>query len=260
MKRWGFVVLLAMLAWPADARAQVFARADDTRAKPPERRKRPPRFTVEARVGGTHLWGNVDHLSINGSLSLGVRLASHSEIFLDGASAHAFFDGEAKIDKDKGSLLYVFKLARHWNLYAQSTHSRNRFLSLDYRTSNSVGVCLHGFGGGFLRPILVSLGVTPEIEWWEDGSRGFTPRATLRLNYGLPVGPVTFGADVIVAPALTSIRDVRLFVENYVELKLYRDLLAMRLVLSEEYDSRPRPGVRRSDVALSPMVVVRGKR
>jgi hypothetical protein len=243
-----------------EAAAQVFARSDDTRVAPPEQRARPRRATLDLALGGALLDGNVDHLALNASLTLGLRLSRSSELFLDGAAAHAFFDGDAKIDKDKGSLLYVLALASHWNLYLQSTHSRNRFLTLDYRTANSLGACLHGFGGELLRPILLSAGVTPEVEWWRDGTREVAVRATLRLNAVLPVGRLAYGADVIVAPLLWDARDLRLYVQTYVELRLAGELLALRLNLEEEYDSRPPPGVRRYDLTLAPQLVIRTRR
>lgn len=83
-------------------------------------------------MGGTYPEGNVNHVALNGELSVEVKLARRHELFLDGAATHALFDGEAKLDKDKGSLLYVFSVMDHLNLYAQSMHSRNRFLKLEY--------------------------------------------------------------------------------------------------------------------------------
>ena len=261
--RSGTALLLAaclttpLLRAPSGAGAQVFARADDTRAKPPEYRKRPSRYLVELRVGGTYLEGNVNHVAINGALSVEIKLARRHELFLDGAATHALFDGESKLDKDKGSLLYVFSVMDHFNLYAQSTHSRNRFLKLEYRTTNSLGACVHGFGRGVLDPVLFSLGLTPENEWWEDTSE-FALRATARLTFELPVDTrLMFGADLIYSPAITDFSDFRVFVKTYLEVKLWRQVLALRLTLADEFDSSPRPGVKKNDLSFVPALVVR---
>lgn len=256
-----FCLLLAVIflqLLPATGWAQVFSQADDTRVVPPEKRTRPARLTLQVQGGATLLEGNVEHIAVNGALSVGLKLYKRHEIFLDGRAAHSLFDGEAKIDKDSGSLLYVLALASHWNLYFQSTHSRNKFLELTYRTTNSLGGCFHGFGAGILDPILVSLGVTPENEWWIDGSTEFAIRLTPRITARLPVGEaIAFGADVLAAINLEDGADLRLFIETYLEVKLWKEILALRLTLTDKFDSRPRPGVSKNDLSFTPSLVFR---
>jgi len=240
------------------ASAQVFSQADDTRPKPPEQRTRPARLSLSIQAGATLLEGNVEHIAVNGKLSLGLKLHRLHEVFVDGRFAHSFFDGEAKIDKDTGSLLYVFSLADQWNLYFQSTHSRNKFLKLDYRTTNSLGGCFHGFGAGVLKPALVSLGVTPENEWWDDGGTEFAVRLTPRFTARLPVGEtVAFGADILAAVNIVDWADLRLFIETYLEVKLWKETLALRLTLTDEFDTHPRPGVSKNDLSFTPSLLVR---
>lgn len=256
------LALLGLAGRPAAA--QVFARADDTRATPPEYRPRRP-LRVELSGGATFLTGNVDHLALAGKLALGLRLAERHELFLDGAATHTMFNGSTVIDKDSGALMYVFALVKHWNLFALSTHSRNRFLQLDYRTTNTAGLCLHSFGPAALTPLLVSVGLTPEFELWPApagsaaaGSESvFALRASARLSFTwLATKALNVGFDLIYTPALADPADFRLYLESYVQLKLTSELLSLRLAATDEYDSRPRAGVRRNDLSLLPTLVV----
>lgn len=254
--------LLGLAGRPAAA--QVFSRADDTRAAPPEYRPRRP-LRIELGGGATFLAGNVDHLALGGKLALGLQLAERHELFLDGAATHTIFNGSTVIDKDSGALMYVFALAKHWNLFALTTHSRNRFLQLDYRTTNTAGLCLHSFGPAALTPLLVSVGLTPEFERWQapagsssaDGASAFALRATARLSFTwLATRALNLGFDLIYTPALADPADFRLYLESYVQLKLTSELLSLRLAVTDEYDSRPRPGVRHNDLGLLPTLVV----
>src|SRR5262245_16593999 len=180
-------IIAACAVIPTTARAQLFNRADDTRTSPPEQRKQPTDFFIDLQAGAAYDQGNIDHFGVHGTLALGARLTPRNDLFLDGAADHELFDGMAKIDKDKGSLLYVFKLADHWNLYAQSTHARNHFLTLTYRTYNSAGACLHSFAGSAFEVFLVSFDVGPEAEWWEDRTQEVTLRGGARFNFVLPI-------------------------------------------------------------------------
>ncbi|MBK6846338.1 MAG: hypothetical protein IPG96_01875 [Proteobacteria bacterium] len=76
------LALLGLAGRPAAA--QVFARADDTRATPPEYRPRRP-LRVELSGGATFLAGNVDHLAVAGQGSDKTRAVSRrrgDEVYL----------------------------------------------------------------------------------------------------------------------------------------------------------------------------------
>jgi len=251
------VTLVAMASSVAPAQAQVFARSDDTRPKPPEYRARERRLKLDLGGGGAMLSGNVEHLAANGSLALTLRLAEQHELFVDGRVQHSFFAGAAALDKDSASLLYVFAALDFLNLYAQSTHARNRFLKLSYRTTNSLGVCLHTKLEPQIDPAMISLGVTPENEWWEDGHTEMTWRGTLRLNATLrPLRGIELGVDVILAPALIDPGDFHAVADAYLQLAIVPDRLSLRLAVTDEYDSRPPAGVAHNDLSVLPSLVV----
>ncbi len=253
--------LCALLSTARDARAEVFARTDDTRPRPPEKRQRQKNFALDAASGVTYYSGNVDHYAISAKVDIMVRLAERHELFLDGSAIHSFFGGESKIDRDAGSLLYVFGFHEHWNLYIQSTHSRNRLFTLDYRTTNSLGICFHGWARPYFDTALVSLGITPENEWWSDDSTFFGVRATLRLTLAFETRQTfKIGADLIYAPVIYDPADFRLFVEVYLQARILEESLSFRLTIRDEYDSRPLAGIENNDVSIVPSLVVHSRR
>jgi hypothetical protein len=258
LKYLGFVAVFAFCRLAFAQQSQPFSRADDTRVKPPEVREQPDAVSLRLSAGGTYLTGNVDNFVLASALELGVRLGARYDLFLDGNTNHVIFDGKPNIDKDAGGILYVVKLAPHWNFFSQSTHSRNRFLTLDYRGSIGGGLCFHGFGGSSFDTLLLSAGLASEYELWADGTRELTPRIPVRLTTRWPrKSDVFVGGDFIATESLRERGDIRLFFEAYVEAKLKAKALAVRVAAIEEYDSRPRPNVRPSDFGVVTSLVVR---
>jgi len=249
-------LLGAMGSHPANA--STFARTDDTRPKPPEHWQQRERFGIDIGAGGAYMAGNVEHFAINGSLDLMVRFCKRHQIFVEGRAAHSAFGGNAVIDKDRGSVLVAFGLHRHLNLFLYSTHSRNRFLTLTYRTTNSVGLCLHSWAPEVLELSLVSLGFTPEWEWWDGGEgEDLVPqtavRGSLRVNLTWPATPfMRLGVDLSYSPVFAAFGDFRVYAEAYIEMKVTQDTVSFRFSVVDEYDSRPRPGVQSNDLTVLP--------
>jgi hypothetical protein len=250
---------LFLLLLVADtAAASTFSRTDDTRPRAPEEWTRRDLYGIDVGLGGGWMSGNVQHMAINASLDLMLRPHPRHEIFLDGRAAHSAFGGNAVIDKDRASFLYAYAFYDHLNVYLYSTHSRNRFLTLRYRTTASVGLCVHGLAPKVLQPFLISFGVTPEFEWWEplegdQSDREDGVRGTLRWVLVWPAtGFLKLGVDVTYAPKFIELADFRLTAEAFFELKVTADLLSFRVTLTDEYDARPRPGVVPNDVTVIP--------
>jgi hypothetical protein len=247
----------ATLATAPASHASVFSRADDTRPLPPERWPGWKSHGWELRLGGAMRRGNVEQVQVNASTALKLQLASRHQFFLAGEGTYATFGGDVKLDKSAGSALYAFALHPNWNLFVYTTHAHNRFLKLDYRMTNSAGVCLHSFWPERFDLILVSLGLTPEHGWPADGSIEKTLRATLRFNLGVDLGERSeIGADLWYAPAVTDPGDFRVFGALYVDVELWGPL-GVRFALTDEYDSSPRPGVEKNDLEMVPYLVFR---
>jgi hypothetical protein len=252
-------ILALAVGAPSVARAQFFARSDDTRVTAPEQRGLPKEYFFDVVGGADYDQGNVDHLGVHGKASLGIRLTEHNQVYFEEASDHEIFDGKTNLDKDKAAALYVYNLGEHWNVFGESTHARNYFLQLTYRTANSAGLCLHSFAPGF-RFILISLAISPENEWWTDGTHDFRLRTRGRINLLRPLSDtVAVGLDLLYAPRVVDPGDFRWYGQTFLEVKLTPDRFALQIVLYDEYDSRPRPGVHHNDVTLLPTLVAHFK-
>ncbi len=249
------LVLLGLVLWPASASADRF---EDTRPLPPERWTDWQEVGLDVRLGGTLLMGNVEHWALSAELGFSWRFLEDHGVFLSGEGRYAEFGGTPKIDHTSGSLLYAWGFHKNFNLYAYTTHYRSRFLKLDYRMTNSLGLCLHSFAPKVFDPLLISVGVTPEYEIFDDGSDELTWRVTARLSFDIIINDyMSFGIDGFYQPAPADPADYRVYGGAWIELKVTEKVLAFRLAAADEYDSDPRPGVQSNDLTLIGSIVAR---
>lgn len=258
MRRFLTLLPAIILFWPAPARADgPFSRTDDTRPRAPEEWQRREKFGIDLSAGATRLAGNVDHFALNGALDVMVRLHERHELFVEADAIYSAFAGKPVLDKQAGSLLWAWAVHEHLNVFVYSTHGRNRFLTLRYRMTNSLGLCVHSLAPKAMTTSLISFGVTPEHEWWEDGIREAQIRGTLRLTLTAPFTPfMMVGVDVSYAPVFVDFGDFRLHGEAFAELKITHQTLALRITVADEFDSRPREGVKNNDLSVVPSLVV----
>ena len=258
MRRFAWLIALSALAGPSSvARANVFSRADDTRVAAPEQWKKRRDFGLDLSLGGSYLSGNVDHLAVAPAAKFQVNLGRH-QLFVDGNANYSAFSGNAVIDRQRGSVLYAYALREKLNVFGYTTHAHNSFIELDYRTTNSVGLCVHSFFGDEETKPLVSLGLTPELEWWSDGTTERALRASLRASMtAVATSHLRLGVDLLYEPAVTDVGDYRLYAESYAELKITDETVALRISVTDEFDSRPKPDVGKNDVTVIPSLVVK---
>ena len=144
------------------------------------------------------------------------------------------------------------------NLFLQTTHSHNRFRSVKYRMTNTAGVCFHNFLEGGLKPLMLSAGLTPEYEEDNGGTISRDFRGTARATFSSALtDTVKLNADIIYAPRIADTADYRVYSETFLELKVWKDSVAFRITASEEYDSKPYPGVKKNDFGLAHALVVK---
>jgi len=247
-----------VLSVPPGVQAGPFSRADDTRPLPPERWTNWEVVGLDLRLGGTWLDGNVDHLGLSGEAGFSWRFLPNHSLFLSGSGAYAEFGGDTKLEKTSGSFLYAYGIHRNLNIYAYSTYAHNKFLLLDYRLTNSLGLCVHSFLPSLFDPILFSAGATHEHETFDDDTTEQAWRPTLRLNFELAANTfVRLGADLFYVPALEDFSDYRVYAETYAELKITKNIFSFRITAADEYDSLPREGVEGNDLMLLGSVVIR---
>jgi len=250
------IVLLVAAALAAGSPAQAQSRTSDLIPEAPERRATTGNVGLTASLGGAYIEGNVEGRVIAGQAAFVARAGRH-QFFSDARGEYRRFGELFLGDRQEGSLLYAYAVRPWLNVYAYSTHARNRFLELDYRTSNSLGVCFHSFLAPTVDAILVSLGATPEYERWSDGARERTWRSTARLQIEEAMTKTSrVGLDVTYTPSLGDVGDYRLFGGSFLEVNITPALLRFRLTIEYEYDARPRPGVLRQDLRVLPSLAL----
>jgi hypothetical protein len=252
----------ALLLWAcAGTAAAQFTRTEDLRVRPPEAWKQHDVYGLELTLGGSYLNGNVKSRGFNGGLEFDYKPAQRHSLFLQASDSYVKYGDAAVTDKAKGSLLYAYAAEPQWNLFLQTTHSHDKFRSVRYRMTNTAGVCHHNFLPGALKPVMVSVGVTPEYEKDISGAIKRDLRGTARLNFAMQLtDTVKFNGDFIYTPRLSDTGDARVYSEGFLELKVWKDSVSYRLTATEEYDTRPAAGVKRNDFGMNHALVVKFSR
>ena len=248
------LILLAGLN--SQIHAQAYSRSDDVRVKPPQAYAgSTDKLDIEG--GFSYMEGNVDSRSLNGAVNYKVELSSRTELMVDGAANYSTFGDSTTMEKLHGSALYAYHLQPHWNLFAVSTHAHNRFLSLNYRTTNGAGICAHSFMPGPFDLFLLSLAVTPEYAYYSDRTIDRTTRALARLNFTAhPTDYLSIGFDGMYLPSFQDFGDYRLYAETFAQFKITPQTLSYKVTLSDEYDSAGRPGIKLNDFTATQAIVV----
>lgn len=252
-----FILLAALLGISGAASAQ-FTRTEDLRVRPPEAWKPHAVYGLDLTLGGSYLSGNVRSRGFSGGLEFDYKPAESHSLFVQASDSYVKYGKSAVTDKSKGSLLYAYAVSPRWNLFLQTTHNRDKFRSVRYRMTNTAGVCRHNFLPGVFKPVMISAGVTPEYEEEASGRIKRDLRATARLNFSAQLtDTLKLNGDFIYTPRLADTGDARVYSEGFLELKVWKEAVAYRVTATNEYDSRPAPGVRKGDFGLNHALVIK---
>jgi len=237
---------LSLVLLPLSAQAVPIGTTPDTRPAAPQQRKQWKNQGLSLDFSGTFLSGNVNLINTSGTLSYNVNFDQH-QIFLDAGQLFTLAGSNLFANRINGSLLYAYNLLDYINLYGYSTHSRDESIKLNYRLTNGVGVCWHKILPDFLSLSLLSAGLATENEWFKDQSTPFAVRGVLRLALSKPITEwAEIGIDSFYTPVVNDFSDYRLYGEAYLKFQL-NEVLALKLSVADEYDSRPLSGVLNND-------------
>ncbi|HBA60116.1 MAG TPA: hypothetical protein DCZ92_04745 [Elusimicrobia bacterium] len=244
-------LLAAAILFTLAAEAGAQSRTQDLRTKPPEYWSS-GKYALDATLSGAYLKGNVDNTAIAGGINYTARPWEKNQFSIESNAGYTSFNGHILLDNLKGSALYAYAVKDNLNLFAVTTHAKNRSLKLDYRSSTGLGLCVHGFLPDVFNPILLSLAVTPEHEVHSDDSKENATRGMLRLNFKAPLTDyLSLGSDFVYTPDLAAFSDYRFYGETFLQFKISPEKLFFRVTFSDEYDAVPRPGVRKNDFAIN---------
>lgn len=244
MSRLSALVAL-LLAAPAQAQSP-FVRASDLRTSAPEavlgQRKA---WGADLTFGGSFNRGNTEVDYVTTGLALFAARAPHTA-YLTGSMVYNTFGDTRVLNRGDLTLRYDRALAGPWKLFVFNTQAYNEFLRLDYRTSTGAGPW-YDLDAGSLRTGL-SAALVHQYERFKGGIVERAGRISLRALSRLPVSQVAeLGADVYYAPSLDADGDYHLFAELSLQTRFWRDNLGIKVSWLEEYDSRPKPGVKPND-------------
>jgi len=258
MNRIKFLSCAALLLSGAQfASGQAFSRSDDMRVKPPQAFEG-SRNKLNLEGGFNYLEGNVDSLGVNGAFDYKLEINPKSEFIAEGAANYASFGHKTQMEKLRGSLLYAWHLAPNWNIFVTNSQAHNRFLALHYRTATGAGLCFHNFmPKTAFDTFLISAAVTPEYADFENGVIERYVRGVGRITFSVkPSGYFEAGFDGLYLPALSDFPNYRLYGEVYAKFTVVPDRLSYKITASDEYDSRPQPGIKFNDFTFTQALVV----
>jgi hypothetical protein len=224
-----------------------YLRASDTRTLTPDRvlleRKS---WAADGRLGATLNRGNVNLLYLSGNASIAKRWES-TALYVAGTGIYNTFGAREVLNQVSTVIRGDRWIAESSRVFVFTTHGYNRSTLIDYRGSVGVGPW-HDFNLGPTRHGL-SVAALFEHERFRDGTRESTPRGSLRWVSQIPLTDMAYlGVDFFYAPAIPQLADVRLYSEVSFETLFYKDVLGLKLSWTDEFDSRPKPGVERNDM------------
>ena len=246
MKIWRSGALVLLLTLSCTAHAGRFERGRDTRtAVPDEVRKDTRLYNLELSFGLNLNSGNVEQIYLHGGLAFNLAWGRSNLYALSNVVFNSF-NGETKRSSALGTLRYDYSLHKRFKLFAYNTHGYSEFLKLDHRYTAGAGPWLDFDLGPFRNGL--SLAVTYEYEDFDGYPTEHAARLSLRHHVTCRISDhVTAGADLFVVPRVDDFLDAHVYVLFFLDTRLWRDVLKLRVTLADEFDSRPKPGVRSND-------------
>lgn len=245
--RASFFALSVLALGAQDAWAQSpFLRGTDTRTSTPQavmaQRKQ---WGVDLAFGGSFNRGNTDVNYLNTSFAL-FKAWAPASVYLTGSMIYNTFGDRRVLNQGTLTSRYDHVLQGPWKVFLFNTNAYNEFLRLDYRTSTgagpwydlALGPTKHG----------LSLALTHNYEKFQGGVIERTGRLSFRNLSRIPISDAAeLRADFFYVPKLDEAADYHLFAEISLQTMIWKDNLGLRLSWIDEYDSRPKPGVRPND-------------
>lgn len=203
---------------------------------------------TDLNLGGALNRGNVDQSYVSGDVAF-IKMFSASSIYVAGALTYLTFAKKRLINEGSSTLRYDHWLSENWRLFAFTSHAYNQFLRLRYRATAGAGPWYDLHLGPTVHGL--SAAVTYEYELFRHDPSENTPRLSLRLASEFPFNDIArLSVDVFYVPALPNARDVRWYGMIAFETLFWKDVLGLKLTWAGEYDSRPKPTIKKEDMVL----------
>ncbi|HVE12850.1 MAG TPA: DUF481 domain-containing protein [Elusimicrobiota bacterium] len=250
----------SLLGLPALARAQYPSlRSADTRTATPENvmgaRKE---WGADLSYGGSFNRGNVDTNFISSGFDL-FKAFGQDTGYLNGSLIYNTFNHVRVLNQGSVTARYDHPVSGPWKVFVFNTNAYNEFIQLDYRETVgagpwydlALGPTKHG----------LSLALYQEHERFKGGVYQDNVRVSFRDVSLFPISDVaSLRTDFFYAPRVDRFADNHIFFQADFESLFYKKLLGLKLSFIDEYDSRPRPRIKRNDtIWLTSLAVHLGK-
>ncbi|MGE0616732.1 MAG: DUF481 domain-containing protein [Bacteriovoracia bacterium] len=200
---------------------------------------------VDLEVGTSLQRGNVDKSLGKFTTSL-FKANDPYSVYLDGVYAFGAVGVKRFENRATGTLRLDYRMSPFWKIFVFTTHGFNEFQKLAYRGSMGAGPWVDFEVGGTKHG--VSAAVSHEFEQFYGFAAERTARGSLRYLFFVPISEnAGAGFDFFYCPSLGDFADHHLYWAPFLEAKVIDQWMTMKLSVSIERDSRPKPGVFAND-------------
>ena len=250
MKKYPIIIagmtLLSAIVLPFAQAQFPSLRTADTRTSLPETfmsaRKS---WGADLGFGGNFNRGNTDVDYMNGRFDLFKKMAP-STVYLDGAMVYNTFNGARVLNQGTLTARYDHAIQGPWKVFVFDTNAYNQFIGLNYRSTTGAGPWYDRVWGAVESGS--SLAAVYEYENFTNGVYNRDGRVSFREVLRVPISEVAdIRGDFFVIPRVDRIADYRLFGEIALESLIWKKNLGLKASWTEEYQSRPQPGIKPRD-------------
>ena len=200
---------------------------------------------VDMGFGGSFNRGNVDVNYLYSSFNL-FKAWSPSTAYLSGSTIYNTFGDIRTLNQGTLTARYDHRIAGPWKIFVYNTNAYNEFIRLNYRATNGAGPWYDVAWGPMKHGLSVAL--TQEYEKFKGGIIERAGRVSFRDVCQIPVSQVAVvRTDFFYVPKMNEMGDYHLFVDVSLQTMIWKDKLGLKLSWIDEYDNRPKPGVKPND-------------
>lgn len=253
--RLALFAILTSAGAPALAQSS-FLRAGDTRTSVPEAvLKERKDWGADLDFGGSVSRGNVDTDSLNARAGFFAARGPLSA-YLTGLLAYGTISGARVRDQGSLTLRLDRKISGPWKVFGYHTGAYNDFVRLSQRFTTGAGPW-YDFGLGPSRHGL-SLALSHEYERFRGGQIERAGRLSWRLLSQAALSKTAeLESNFFYVPKLDEPRDYRFYAEIGLKSMIWKDRLGLKVSWVDEYDSRPKPGVKANDTLWTTSLTLR---
>ncbi|MBI4668602.1 MAG: DUF481 domain-containing protein [Elusimicrobia bacterium] len=200
---------------------------------------------LDFEFGGGSNRGNADTDHANASVDC-FKAWFQSTAYLKGSLDYGTFEKRRYTNHGTFTLRYDHALWNSWKVFAYNTNAYNEFILLKRRITVGAGPWYDLILGPTKHGI--SLALTRGYEKFEDGKNEREARLSFRDISEIPISKTAeFSADFFYVPRLSGFGDYHVYMELGLETLFWKDNLGLKVSWVDEYDSRPKPYVRKND-------------